>query len=163
MNPRAPGLCTPRPPSWRDINLARTTRSHALECGPIPGGRYGAQTADGSARYACCRRSLRLAGVGGQTWLHLGCQRHLFDVAVCCFEGGLTGVLRSRRAAAHSNRGSNPEHPRKYDAPWRRPKRAARARLVAFQSKNGVFYAYPPVSGGKLGAGVGFEPTTFRL
>ena len=160
MNPRAPGLRTPRPPSWRDINLARTTRSHALECGPIPGGRYGAQTADGSARYACCRRSLRPAGVGGQTWLHLGCQRHLFDVAVCCFEGGLTGDLRSRRAAAHSNRGSNPEHPRNDDAPQPRPSGQRGRDWMHFQSKNRKPSLPPPVTGGKLGAGVGFEPTT---
>lgn len=67
----------------------------------------------GRADHACCRRSHQLAGVIGRTWLHLGSQRHFFVSAVYRCEGRLARVLRPRQATAHSNQGSNPEHPRK--------------------------------------------------
>ena len=43
---------------------------------------------------------------------YLGGQWHFFSVADCVFEGGFARDRHSRPAAAHSNQGSNPEHPR---------------------------------------------------
>jgi|SRR5882724_1455819 len=42
---------------------------------------------------------------------YLGSQGHFFVVASYCFEGGFARDRHSRPAAAHSNQGSNPEHP----------------------------------------------------
>ena len=42
----------------------------------------------------------------------LGGQGHFFECASYCFEGGLSRDRHSRPAAAHSNQGSNPVHPR---------------------------------------------------
>src|SRR5258706_12778637 len=52
--------------------------------------KYGAQSADRSARYACCRRQFQLAGVARPTWLTLSSQGHFFSVACYFFAGRFT-------------------------------------------------------------------------
>jgi hypothetical protein len=49
----------------------------------------------------------------GKRGCNLGSQGHFFVVASYFFEGGFARDRHSRPAAAHSNQGSNPEHPQK--------------------------------------------------
>ena len=59
------------------------------------------------------RRSRQLVDVTGRSSLHLGSEGHFFEGAVYfVLKEFITRGLHSRRAAVHSNQGSNPEHPR---------------------------------------------------